>query len=402
MGAFEYQALDTGGKRKRGVLEGDTSRQVRQQLRVLGLTPLSVEPVEREQSGGARPRLRGLSALELALITRQLATLIRAGLPLEQCLGEVAAQSEKPRTERILLAVRARVREGHSLATGLAEFPRAFSDLYRKTIAAGEQTGHLDVVLERLADYTEKAQGLRQRTRLALFYPALLTGMAILVVSGLLTYVVPQVVRVFEDTGQTLPLLTRMLIAFSDFLRAYGIYGLIAAVLLVIGVRAWLRRDAARRRWHELWLHIPVAGRLIRGANAARFARTLSILSASSVPILEALSISAQVLSNLPMRAAVEEAAARVREGASIRGALERTGYFPPMTLSLIASGEASGNLEEMLERAAQVQERETEAAIATLLGLFEPLLILAMGGVVLVIVLAILLPIFELNQLVS
>lgn len=403
MGAFEYQALDIGGKRKRGVLEGDTARQVRAQLRAEGLTPLQVQAVARDQPSGAGPRAeRGLSALALALITRQLATLIRAGLPLEQALGEVAAQTEQSRAERILLAVRARVREGHTLATGLADHPRVFSDLYRKTIAAGEQSGHLDVVLERLADHTEKAQALRQRTRLALFYPALLTTIALLVVSGLLAYVVPQVVDVFEDTGQALPWLTRALIAVSEGLRDYGLHTLLAIAALLTGGRLLLRKDWARMRWHGWLLHLPLLGRLIRGANAARFARTFSILNASSVPILEALRISAQVLSNYPMRAAVDNAAARVREGTSIRSALEQTGYFPPMTLSLIASGETSGKLDDMLERAAQVQERETETAVATLLGLFEPILILVMGTVVLVIVLAILLPIFELNQLVG
>lgn len=403
MSAFEFQALDANGRNKRGVLEGDTPRQVRQQLRAQGLTPLSVAAVAERESQGAGGHGGGrLRPSELAVITRQLATLLRAGIPLAQALGEVAAQSRKVRVERILIAVRARVREGHSLAGGLSEFPRVFSDLYRKTVAAGEQSGHIDLVLERLADYTERAHALRQRTRLALFYPSILTVMAILVVSGLLAYVVPQVVQVFENTGQTLPFITRALIALSDAARNYGLYLVVALTLLVIGTRAALRRPGARLVWDRWMLRIPLLGGLLRGINAARFARTLSILTASSVPILEALHVSAQVLGNHCMREAVLEATARVREGASIRSALERTGYFPPMTLSLIASGETGGDLQDMLERAAEVQERETETTIATLLGLFEPLLILVMGAVVLLIVLAILLPIFELNQLVG
>jgi len=403
MGAFEYTALDATGRRKRGVLEGDTPRQIRQVLRGQGFTPLSVEPATaRETSGRRRGFLqRRISALELALFTRQLATLVRAGLPLEQALGEVAQQS-RPRVERVVRAVRARVREGHSLATGLSEYPHVFSDLYRKTVEAGEHSGHLETVLERLADYTEQAHQMRQKTLLALFYPALLTVVALLVVTGLLAYVVPQVVRVFDNMDQTLPVLTRGLIALSDGVRTLGPYALAALLLLSVGARQLLKREHPRRRWHGLLLKLPLIGGLIRGVNAARFARTLSILSASSVPILDGLRISAQVLSNLPMRRAVEEAAARVREGSSIRAALEATGYFPPMILSLIASGEAGGKLEAMLERAADVQERQTETTIAAVLGLFEPLLILVMGAVVLVIVLAILLPIFELNQLVG
>lgn len=404
MSAFEFQALDAKGRNKRGVLEGDTPRQVRQQLRAQGLTPISVAAIAEHESRGGTGRQGGarLTASELAVITRQLATLLRAGIPLAQALGEVASQSHKVRVERILIAVRARVREGHSLAGGLSEFPRVFSDLYRKTVAAGEQAGHIDLVLERLADYTERAHALRQRTRLALFYPSILTVMAILVVSGLLAYVVPQVVQVFEDTGQTLPWITRALIAMSDATRIYGLYVVLALVLIFIAVRAALKRRRARLAWDRWMLRIPLVGGLLRGVNAARFARTLSILTASSVPILEALQVSAQVLSNHCMREAVVDATARVREGASIRSALEKTGYFPPMTLSLIASGETSGELQDMLERAAEVQERETETRIATLLGLFEPILILVMGAVVLLIVLAILLPIFELNQLVG
>lgn len=405
MGAFEYTVLDANGREKKGVLEGDAARQVRQQLREKGWSPLTVQEVtQREVKAGSGVSLlrRGVSATDLALITRQLATLVRAGLPLEECLKAVAQQSEKDRLKSMLMSVRSRVMEGHSLAAGFSDFPHVFPELYRTTVEAGEQSGHLEQVMERLADYTENRQRMRQKIQLAVFYPALLTMVAILVVGGLMTFVVPQVVQVFENIGQELPALTRGLIAISDFLRSYGLLMLILIVMSVFGFNYLLRNENIRRRFHRFQLKIPLISRLVRGLNTGRFARTFSILTASGVPVLESMRISAQVMSNMPMREAVGEASARVREGAGIAAALEKSGYFPPMTVQLIASGEASGKLEEMLERSAINQENEIETLIAAVLGLFEPLLILVMGAVVLIIVLAILLPIFDLNQLVQ
>jgi len=405
MGAFEYKALDKSGREKKGVIEGDAPRQVRQQLREQGWVPLDVkEVVQREATNRARPSFlqRSISATDLALITRQIATLVRAGLPLEECLRAVSQQSESQRLQSMLLAVRSRVMEGHTLAAGLSDFKNVFPEIYRTTVDAGEQSGHLDRVLERLADYTESRQQMRQKIQLAVFYPAMLTLVAILVVGGLMTYVVPQVVQVFENIGQNLPGLTLGLIATSDFLRAWGLLVIIMVILGVVGFSYMLRSEAFRRRFHRFLLKLPLVGRIVGGLNTGRFARTLSILTASGVPVLEALRISAQVMSNVPMREAVMEATERIREGAGIAASLEKSGYFPPMTVHLIASGEASGKLEEMLERAAINQEREIETLIAALLGLFEPMLILLMGAVVLVIVLAILLPIFDLNQLVQ
>jgi len=406
MSAFDYVALDNSGKEKKGVLEGDTARQVRQQLRDKGWTPVEVQETTERGSGGSRKgpiKLhRGISATDLSLITRQLATLVRSGLPLDESLQAVSQQTEKPRLKSMLLAVRARVMEGHTLATGLSDFPQVFPELYRTTVSAGEQSGHLDVVLERLADYTESRQQMQQKIQLALFYPALLTLVAIGVVIGLMTYVVPQVVQVFENIGQELPWLTRTLISISDFMRNYG---LLMLLLLAVagGFSVWvLRKDGPKHRFHAMLLRLPLIGRLVRGINAGRFARTFSIVTASGVPVLEGLRIASEVMSNLPMREAVEDATRKVREGASIHAALERSGHFPPMTVHLIASGEASGKLEEMLERAAINQEREIETLVSAVMGLFEPVLILVMGALVLVIVLAILLPIFNLNQLVS
>jgi general secretion pathway protein F len=403
MGAFEYTALDERGREKHGVLEGDAARQIRQQLREQGLTPLAVEAVQQREERSRRTWFRGrISSTDLALITRQWATLVRSGLPIDEALSTVSKQTEKSRQKSMLVAVRSRVMEGHSLAAALADFPHVFSELFRSTVAAGEQSGHLDVVLERLADYTEARQQLSQKMMLALIYPVLLTLVAVAVVILLLTYVVPQVVQVFENIGQELPLLTRGLIASSDFLQSYGIaiFGLLALVVVVFSYL--LRLPAFRFGVHKFLLALPLVSRLVRGLETARFARTFSILVASGVPVLDGMRISAQVMKNLPMREAVDAAARRVREGSGIHLALESCGYFPPMTVHLIASGEASGNLEEMLERAALGQEREMETLISGMMGLFEPLLILTMGGIVLVIVLAILLPIFDLNQLVK
>lgn len=405
MPAFQYAALDERGRTRKGLLEGDTARQVRQLLRERGLNPLEVAEVagRAQTQGGRQPFWRTrVSATELALITRQLATLVNSGLPVEEALGAVARQADKARLSSLLLAVRARVLEGHTLATALSEFPRIFPELYRATVAAGEQAGHLDVVFERLADYTENRQQMRQKIGLALFYPALLTGVALLIVAGLLTYVVPQVVQVFTSLNQQLPALTRYLIGTSDFLREQGIWLVLLLAAAFISFAYGRRRVGFQRRWHHVLLRLPLVGRLVRGLNSARYTRTLSILIASSVPVLEALRISAQVIANLPMREAIEKAAIRVKEGTSLHVAVQESGLFPPMTVQLIASGEASGHLETMLERAATQQERETETLIAALLGVFEPMLILVMGVVVLLIVLAILLPIFDLNQMVQ
>ncbi len=405
MGAFEYTALDGGGKERKGVLEADTPRQIRQQLREKGWAPLAVVEVQqREARSQVRRGLfqRRISPVDLALITRQFATLVRSGLPVEEALQTLSRQTEKPRLKSMMMAVRSRVMEGHTLATAFEDFPHVFPDLYRATVAAGEQSGYLDSVLERLADYTETRQTLQQKTTLALIYPLLVLTVSLLVVALLMVYVVPQIVQVFEGIGQQLPLLTRSLIAVSDFTRAYGVWLLLGVIAVVVMTRLILRRGGPKRRYHQMQLRLPMISRLVRGLNTARFARTLSILSGSGVPVLEALRISASVVSNIPMRTAVEEAARRVREGTALHTALEHSGYFPPMTVHLIASGEASGKLEEMLERAADSQEREMEVLITTITELFGPLLILVMGGMVLVIVLAILLPIFDLNQLVK
>lgn len=403
MSAFEYTALDVSGHKLKGVLEGDAPRQIRQQLRDKGLTPLTVDEVSQRKTNGEKKKfMRGISSTELAVFTRQLATLVGSGMPLEETLEAVGKQTENPRMQSTIAAVRSRIKEGHSLADALADFPVIFPELYRSTVAAGEQTGHLDVVLSRLADYTENRQMLLQSISQALIYPAVLTLTALAVVALLLGYVVPQVVQVFTDLGQTLPWLTRALIATSDIVQDYA---WLMILTVVAGVFAWrnaLQQEAFRRRYHAWLLKLPLIAKLVRGVNTARFARTFSILTASGVPVLDGLRISANVMANLPMREAVLEASLRVREGSTVQKALEVSNYFPPLVLHLIGSGESSGKLEDMLERAAQNQERDLENRISTLMKIFEPAMILIMGVIVLVIVLAILLPIFDLNQLVK
>ena len=403
MGAFEYTALDPSGKERKGILEGDTPRHIRQLLREQQLLPVAVAEVAQKEAKRQRSfsLIRRVSAADLALFTRQLATLARAGLPLEEALLAVSQQTEKPRVQSIVLGVRARVMEGHTLADGFAEFPRVFPEIYRATVAAGEQAGHLDNVLERLADYTEGRDQLRQKVVAAMLYPIVLTVLCFGIVSALLVYVVPQVVSVFESSKAKLPLMTQLLIATSGFLRAYGIYILIGIVLAVVLFRRWLRNPDARRRFHHVQLRLPLVGKLARGFNTARFTRTFSILSASAVPVLEAMRIAGEVVTNLPMRDAVTEAAARVREGAAIGRSLAASRLFPPMTIHLISSGESSGQLESMLERAAISQERELDGLLAAMVGLLGPVLIVFMGLFVMGIVFAMLLPIFEINQLI-
>jgi len=408
MPAFEYKALSAAGDKQHGLLEGDSERQVRQQLREKGWLPLEVVPVREKAAQSARAfsgvlqRGHRLGTATLTLITRQLATLIAAGTPVESALQSVARQSTQRAAGRVLLAVRAKVLEGHDLANGLGEFPQTFSQLYRATVYAGEQAGRLDKVLERLSDYLEAKNRVAQKTSLALIYPTILSVVAICVVIALLTYVVPTVVQVFESTGQELPGLTRGLIASSDFIRHYGLVLLLLLAVVIVGVRILLNNPHWQMRWHVFQLRIPVVSGLIKGVESARFTRTMSILLGSGVPALESLNIVKQVIHNRAMLEAVDVTGQRVKEGAGIGQSLANTGLFPPLTLELIRNGELSGQLPEMMERAAINQEQEIETKTATALGLFEPLMILAMGGIVLMIVLAILLPIFEMNQLVK
>ena len=406
MGAFEYVAVDAAGRDRKGVIEGDTARHVRQLLREQALLPVEVREVVEQDDRSARRSFkfrfqRGLSAADLALVTRQLATLVKSGLPLEEALLAVSQQTDKPRVHSIILGVRSKVMEGHTLADGLADFPGSFPEIYRATVAASEQSGHLDAVLERLADYTDNRQQMRSRTLTAMLYPVMLFVVCVAIVFFLLVSVVPKVVDVFRTSDAQLPLLTQLLITGSDFMREYGLWLVIGIVAAGYLFNRWLRVESNLRRWHGFLLRLPLIGKIVRGSNTARFARTLSTLTSSTVPVLEALRISSEVVTNLPMRAAVADAAVRVREGAPIGRSLGVSKLFPPMMIHLISSGESSGELDTMLERSAVHQERELDSILQALVSLLGPLMILVMGGLVLLIVLAMLLPIFELNQLV-
>lgn len=403
MPAFAYQALDANGKTNRGVLQGDTARAVRGLLRERGLSPLAVEEVRqglvRGTGGGRR---RGLRAAALAMLTRQLATLLGAGLPIDEALGALSEQAENERQRALTVSLRARVMEGASLASAMAEFPEAFPDIFRATVAAGEQSGRIDQVLEKLADYAEARDELKQKILAALAYPLLLSLVALAVVAGLLTWVVPQIIGVFQNMHQTLPLATRALMGISAFLREWGWLVLLALVLAGFAARMALTRESTRYAWHLTLLRLPLIGRLMRAANTARATRTLALLASSAVPLLEALRIAADVVPNLPMRDALRRAAVKVREGGGFSRALGDSGLFPPVALRLIASGERSGALPRMLEEAAAQQQRELDRWMTALTAILGPAVILLVGAMVLFIVLAILLPIFDLNQMVK
>jgi general secretion pathway protein F len=417
--AYAYQALDANGRKRNGVVEADTERQVRQQLREQALIPVSVVLAEDSSVAGgtaraaaagssrslgllewlSRPRVRRVKAADLALITRQLATLVAAAMPIEQALYAVAEQTDKARLQNLIMAVRSKVVEGYSLAESMAEYPHVFDKLFTAMVAAGERSGYLDRVLERLADYTEQRNKLRGQLIQALVYPSVLTLVALGVIVFLLVSVVPQIVEQLATLNQELPPITAALIAVSEFLQAFGPYILAAVVLGLVLLKQWLRLPARRDRFDGWVLRVPLFGTVIRGVNTARFARTLSILSASAVPLLEGLRITGRVLTNRAMQIAVAEAADRVREGSSLRAALAQTKLFPPMMLHMIAAGEKSGELEQMLGRAADNQDRDFETTMNVALKIFEPMLIVVMAGIVLLIVMAIIQPILALNQ---
>ncbi len=413
MAAFEYTAIDAKGRRRKGVLEGDSSRQVRQSLRDQGLAPMSVAAAAARHRNGAEAKTPGsrfktnlfapaVSPLELALLTRQLATLIAAGLPVEESLHTVARQTDKRRLSALVMNVRGRVLEGHSLAAALGEYPGAFSPMYRSTVAAGEQSGFLHVVLENLADHTESRFESMRNVQMALAYPIMLFLVSVAIIAGLMTYVVPKIVAVFDNTGQSLPFVTAALIDTSDFVRDYWWLLLGGTVGLVLAVRALLREPRIRLFWDRRKLGLPLAGKIARGTNASRYANTLSILSSSGVALVDAMHIAAEVVSNQWLKAKLAEAVQSVSEGASLRSALERGGYFPPMFLHMIGSGEASGELDRMLAKVADYQQQELTRLVTALVQILQPIMLLMMAGMVLIIVVAILVPILNMNQLVS
>lgn len=405
MTAYRYRALNPGGKLVRGVLEADSERHVRVQLRTQKLRPIEVQSAARAEAANSSLRQRFLptriKGADLALLTRQLATLVQSNLPLADCLQAAAEQSRRPRIKAMLLQIRSRVSEGHTLAYAMAEFPLAFNEMYRAMVTAGEHAGFLGPVLEQLADYAERRQHSGQQLRMAMIYPFILLAVAVAVIIALMVFVVPELIGIFSQSNRELPTLTVVLIAASDFFSTYSLWLLVGLVLAGVAMRRLLRNPRRKMTWHALLLRLPGISGLLIALDTARFASTLSILMASGVPLLEALRIAGQVLVNLVLRAESEDVALRVQEGSSLSRALASAGHFPPMMVHMVASGESSGSLEDMLERSANNQERELEMTLGTVMGLFEPLMVVFMGGMVLLIVLAILLPIFDLNTMV-
>jgi general secretion pathway protein F len=403
MATFEYQAINVKGQNIKGSFEADTIKLARQQLKSKELTLLEIEEVHKKEHSGNRSMLsQRISMRQLAHITRQLAALLGSGLSIDEALGITAKQLDSAKAKRILLGVRGRILEGQSLAQACSAFPSTFPPLYRATVEAGESSGKLDQVLQRLADYISDKGQLHSKLHMAMIYPMMLTSVSLLVVIGLLAYVVPEITSVFNKMGGELPTITKLLIACSDFFKHYGLVLLIVVTGLSMGFKMLMRLPEPRMRFHLFILNMPFVSRFSKGMNTARFTRTLAILTNSGVELLQALQISSQVLTNNAMQKAVEAASIRVREGQSLNKAMEASGLFPPVTIHLVASGEASGQLPKMLASAADDQERDIQALTEMTLGLFEPILILIMGLVVLAIVLAILLPIFEMNQLVK
>ena len=401
MPAYQFTAIDASGKQQKGVLEGDSARQIRQQLRDKALVPVMVHPVEQKDKQHAQGWWqKKITAYDLALFTRQLSVLVAAAIPLEEALRAVGKQNEKAHVQNLLMSVRSKVMEGHSLASALQQSGR-LPDLYIATIAAGERSGHLDLILDQLADYTENRFAMQKKVQGAMIYPIILMLMSFAIVMGLMTYVVPDIVKTFDQSKGALPWITVVLMKASEFIRVAWPFLLVFSVLGFALLGRFLNTTAGHYAFDRMTLKLPLLGKLSRGINAARFASTLSILTQSGVPLVDALKIGAAVSNNWVIRDAVNVAAERVTEGGNLASQLERCGYFPPMMVQLIKSGEASGELDRMLERAATMQDREVTTLISTLLALLEPLMLVVMASIVLVIVIAVMLPIVNMNNMI-
>ena len=406
MATFEYIAFDAKSKRVKGVIEGDSNRQVRQQLRDKGFIPIEVHASKKESAGPSSLgfsliRTRRINSQDRVLITRQLSTLIASGLPLEEALQAVAQQSEKQYLATLLMSIRSKVLEGHSLASSLGDYPNSFSQMYQSTIASGEQSGFLDKVLENLADYSERQYEARRNVEMALVYPVILTGLAFLLVGLLMVYVVPDMVGMLTDMDRELPLSTKVLIALSETIRDF--WWLVLSMLGLTGliIKQLLNQPNIRLAWDRQKLNLPFLTRISRNSNSARYANTLSILTSSGIPLVEAMRIASEVISNVWLKRKLIDATQRVSEGSSLRAALESAKHFPPMLLHMVASGEKSGQLDTMLDKVSKYQQAEVERTVTTLVRLFEPLMLIIMGGIVMFIVMAVLVPIMNMNQLI-
>ena len=399
MPAYQYQAINKTGVLDKGIIEADSERHARELVRTRGFIPTNVTLLVESKTQGKKAHIK---TSDLSLMTRQLATLLGAGIPVEESLRGVSEQTDKENVRQLLYGVRSKVLEGYGLAQAMNEFPSAFPELYRATVSAGEQTGRLDVVLDKLADYTENQQVIRQKIQQALIYPSLMIVVSTAIISFLLAFVVPKIIEVFTSSGQTLPEMTRILVGISHFVQSYGVYMLGLIVVSVVVFKIAIKDEKIRYRWHKLLLRLPVACYLIKATNIARYIHTFGILFSAGVPVLDTMRVGASLVTNLPMRYAFDKAVIMVREGTSVHVALKETKFISPMAIHLIASGEKSGQIAQMMEKAADHLDNEVKRLIDTALTLLEPVVILLMGGVVLFIVLATLLPIFSMEQLVT
>lgn len=404
MQTFNYKAIDKNGKDKSGVLQAENAKQARQKLREMGLVVSHIESEKERKANTSRNvsfRKKAISSLELSLITRQLSILLNSGMSVEQSLAALADQLESQEQKSIMNGVRSEVLSGRPLAASLAMYPNVFPPVYCSLINAGEQSGSLASVMNKLADYSDKTRDLTSKIMMALLYPVIVSIVATMVIVALLVFVVPQVVKVFEASKQTLPLITRGMIATSNGLRSYGIYMLIIIILAIIGFVRSLKKTENKINFHRRLLSLPIAGKLLTNIDIARFTNTLSMLLVSGVPMLHALEASKNTLSNFMLKTAIDKAITMVREGVGLAVALNTQKAFPPVVIHLIASGEKSGNLEHLLSQAGSHQELELSHRSQLLTGILEPALIVFMGAVVMLIVIGIMLPILNMNKMV-
>ncbi len=406
MPAFQYIALNSQGKEVKGISEADSARQLRQILRDQELTPMEVEPTNKQFDKGDNRNVFSLfapklKALDRVLFTRQLSTLLASSMPIEESLNAIAQQNEKQSNKALIMGVRSRVLEGNSLAQSLLEYPSSFSDLYCSSVAAGEQSGFLDQVLDNLSNYLEREHESYRNVEMALMYPIILLVVAFAIVGALMVYVLPDMIDVIENTGQTLPWATTLLIGITELMKSFWwvlLSGLLAVSLIIRGI---LNQEKVRLIWDAYKFFLPIIGKIIRSSNSARFSNTLSILTRSGIPLVDSMKIASEVVANKALQTDLREATQDVVEGKSLRESLESISYFPPMMMHMIGSGEQSGELDRMLERIADYQQAEVERLVSTLVKLFEPAMMIIMGGTVLFIVMAVLLPILSMNQIV-
>lgn len=411
MGVFQYKAIDSKGEHQSGSIEADNAKHVRQQLRANGLFPIEVETgnklagdfgvLKNRNIPKTFPRYK-IPRRQLTIITRQIASLLEGGIPLEQAIQMVISQFDNKKIKNVLLTVASKIREGNSLADSMAEFPETFPDIYRAAVAAGEHAGYLDLALAQLADHYEISQRTSQKIQLALIYPIILSSISLLAVIFLLTYVMPNIARVFTDTNQKLPLVTTLMISLSDFLKNYVLLILLSMVVVGVIFYSSLKSRNFRYKFHKKLLLLPIIGQFLTDLSIANFIRTLGILIKNGVPLTDAIKISSKVIRNIYLKEKIEKAVTSINEGESLTKSLENIGNFPPVVLHMIASGESGGKLDDMLERAAKNQEYYLETKVSFFVGIFEPMMILAMGVIVLMFVLAILLPILNLNQVIK